>query len=139
VLLEELAGQLDLQRVHFVGTVPHPVLHRLFRLCRAHAYLSYPFVLSWSLLEAMACGAVVVGSATPPVEEVITDGENGHLVEFFDRDGWLDRLEQVLADPEGQRQIARHARQTMVERYDLRSVCLPQQLALVDQVASLSC
>ena len=139
VLLEELAGQLDLQRVHFVGTVPHPVLHRLFRLCRAHAYLSYPFVLSWSLLEAMACGAVVVGSATPPVEEVITDGENGHLVEFFDRDGWLDRLEQVLAVPEGQRQIARHARQTMVERYDLRSVCLPQQLALVDQVASLSC
>ena len=87
----------------------------------------------------MACGAVVVGSATPPVEEVISDGDNGYLVDFFDRDAWLDRLEHVLADPEGQRQVITRARQTAVERYDLRSVCLPQQLALVDQVAALSC
>jgi glycosyltransferase involved in cell wall biosynthesis len=91
------------------------------------------------LLEAMACGAVVVGSATPPVEEVIRDGDNGYLVEFFDRDAWLDRLEQVLADPEGQRPIASRARQSVAERYDLRSVCLPQQLALVDQVAAIRC
>jgi glycosyltransferase involved in cell wall biosynthesis len=139
VFLKELAGQLDLSRLHFVGTVPHPVLHRLFRLCRAHVYLSYPFVLSWSLLEAMACGAVVVGSATPPVEEVISDGDNGYLVEFFDRDGWLNRLEQVLADPQDHRQIAARARQTAVDRYDLRSVCLPQQLNMVDQVAAFSC
>jgi glycosyltransferase involved in cell wall biosynthesis len=139
VLLKELADQLDLQRLHFVGTVSHPLLHRLFRICRAHAYLSYPFVLSWSLLEAMACGAVVVGSATPPVEEVIRDGDNGYLVEFFDRDAWLDQLEQVLADPEGQRPIASRARQSVAERYDLRSVCLPQQLALVDQVAAIRC
>ncbi|MGA1304031.1 MAG: glycosyltransferase [Cyanobium sp.] len=139
VLLQELAGQLDLQRLHFVGTVSHSTLHRLFRVSRAHAYLSYPFVLSWSLLEAMACGAVVVGSATPAVEEVISDGDNGYLVDFFHRDAWLDRLEQVLADPEGQRAIAARARQTAVERYDLRSVCLPQQLALVDRVAALSC
>jgi glycosyltransferase involved in cell wall biosynthesis len=139
VLLKELAGQLDLQRVHFVGTVSHPLLHRLFWISRAHAYLSYPFVLSWSLLEAMACGAVVVGSATPPVEEVIRDGDNGYLVEFFDRNAWLDRLEQVLADPEGQRPIAARARQSVVDRYDLRSVCLPQQLALVDKVAAIRC
>jgi glycosyltransferase involved in cell wall biosynthesis len=138
VLLKELGG-LDRQRLHFVGTVSHPVLHRLFRISRVHAYWSYPFVLSWSLLEAMACGAVVVGSATPPVEEVIRDGDNGHLVDFFDRNAWLDRLEQVLADPEAQRPIGARARQTAVESYDLRSVCLPQQLALVDRVAALSC
>jgi glycosyltransferase involved in cell wall biosynthesis len=139
VLLNELAGELALERVHFVGKVPHPVLHQLFQVCRAHAYLTYPFVLSWSLLEAMACGAVVVGSATPPVQEVIEDGRNGHLVEFFDRDGWLDKLEQVLGEPEGQRAIAAQARQTVVERYDLSTICLPQQLALVDRVAGLSC
>jgi glycosyltransferase involved in cell wall biosynthesis len=139
VLLEELAGQLDLERVHFVGQVPHGVLHQLFQICRAHAYLTYPFVLSWSLLEAMACGAVVVGSATPPVQEVIEAGHNGHLVDFFDQEGWLNTLEQVLAEPEGQRAIAAAARQTVVERYDLYGQCLPRQLALVDQVAALSC
>ena len=138
VLLQELAGQLDLERVHFVGQVPHGVLHQLFQICRAHAYLTSPFVLSWSLLEAMACGAVVVGSATPPVREVIEAGRNGHLVDFFDREGWLNTLEWVLAEPEGQRAIAAAARQTVVERYDLYGQCLPRQLALVDQVAALS-
>jgi glycosyltransferase involved in cell wall biosynthesis len=139
VLLRELAGQLDLTRIHFVGQVPHPVLHQLFQICRVHTYLTYPFVLSWSLLEAMACGAVVVGSATPPVREVIEDGRNGYLVEFFDREGWLNTLERVLAHPEGQPAIAALARQTVVERYDLSAHCLPRQLALVDQVAALSC
>jgi len=139
VLLRELEGQLDLARLHFVGQVPHPVLHELFQVCRAHAYLTYPFVLSWSLLEAMACGAVVVGSATPPVEEVITAGENGFLVDFFDQDGWLNTLEQVLAEPEKQRELSARARQSVVERYDLLDHCLPQQLRLVDRVATLRC
>jgi glycosyltransferase involved in cell wall biosynthesis len=137
VLLQELAGQLDMERLHFVGTVPHGVLHQLFQLCRAHVYLTYPFVLSWSLLEAMACGAVVVGSATPPVMEVIEAGRNGRLVDFFDQAAWLETLELVLAEPEAQRPLAAAARQTVVERYDLRQICLPRQLALVDQVAAL--
>jgi glycosyltransferase involved in cell wall biosynthesis len=139
VLLQELEGQLALDRIHFVGAVPHSVLHQLFQICRAHAYLTYPFVLSWSLLEAMACGAVVVGSATPPVMEVIEAGRNGYLVDFFDRAGWLNTLEGVLAAPEKQGAIAAQARQTVVERYDLRNHCLPRQLELVDQVAALSC
>jgi glycosyltransferase involved in cell wall biosynthesis len=139
VLLRELEGQLDLSRLHFVGQVPHPVLHELFQVCRAHAYFTYPFVLSWSLLEAMACGAVVVGSATPPVEEVITTGENGLLVDFFDRDGWLNTLEEVLAQPERHRPLGARARQTVVERYDLNDRCMPQLLDLVDQVAALKC
>mgnify|MGYP003343377220 CR=1 FL=1 len=71
--------------------------------------------------------------------EVINDGHNGHLVDFFDQDAWLMRLEQVLAEPERQASIRLHARQTIVEGYDLKSHCLPQQLALVDQVARLSC
>lgn len=139
VLLRELEGQLDLSRLHFVGQVPHAVLHQLFQICRAHAYLTYPFVLSWSLLEAMACGAVVVGSATPPVAEVIEDGRNGHLVDFFDHQAWIDTLERVLADPRGQEELRAQARQTVVARYDLLSHCLPRQLELVDQVADLKC
>ncbi|MEB3259289.1 MAG: glycosyltransferase [Cyanobacteriota bacterium] len=139
VLLRELEGQLDLTRLHFVGQVPHPVLHELFQVCRAHVYFTYPFVLSWSLLEAMACGAVVVGSATPPVEEVITSGENGLLVPFFDREGWLNTLEEVLAEPEKHRRLGLRARQTAVARYDLTKECLPKQLALVDRVAALRC
>ncbi|MFN9631737.1 MAG: glycosyltransferase [Cyanobacteriota bacterium] len=137
VLQQELAGQLAMERLHFVGLVPHGVLHQLFQLCRAHVYLTYPFVLSWSLLEAMACGAVVVGSATPPVMEVIEAGVNGHLVEFFDQGAWVETLERVLADPEAQRPLAAAARTTVMERYDLRQICLPRQLALVDQVAAL--
>jgi len=129
----------DWARVHFLGNLAYPAFVALLQLSRVHVYLTYPFVLSWSLLEAMACGAVVVGSATAPVMEVIEDGRNGHLVDFFDREGWLNTLERVLAAPEKQGAIAARARQTVVERYDLRDHCLPRQLELVDQVAALSC
>ena len=88
VLLEEVGGQLDLSRIHFVGRVAHSVLHNLFQVSACHIYLTYPFVLSWSLLEAMSCGAVIIGSATPPAQEVIRDGKNGLIVNFFDAKNW---------------------------------------------------
>jgi glycosyltransferase involved in cell wall biosynthesis len=137
VLLDELEGQLDLNRIHFVGNVPLAVLHELFRVTACHVYLTVPFVLSWSLLEAMACGAVVIGSATAPVREVIRDGENGLLVDFFDGDGLAERITAVLADPAAHRPLGEAARQDMVAHYDLTTVCLPQQLALVDRVAQI--
>jgi glycosyltransferase involved in cell wall biosynthesis len=136
VLLQELEGQLDLSRIHFVGQVPHPVLHDLFRVCACHVYLTVPFVLSWSLLEAMACGAVVIGSATAPVQEVIEHGCNGLLVDFFDGKALAAAIAAVLADPEAHRQLGVQARRDVVERYDLRQVCLPAQLALVDSLAA---
>ena len=135
-LLQELDGQLDLNRIHFVGQVPLAVLHELFRVTACHVYLTVPFVLSWSLLEAMACGAVVIGSATAPVQEVIRDGENGLLVDFFDGEGLAERIAAVLADPAAHRPLGQAARQDMVARYDLTTVCLPQQLALVDRLAA---
>ena len=131
-MLNELGSRLDLERVHFVGQVPHPILHRLFRLSACHIYLTVPFVLSWSLLEALAAGALVVGSATPPVQEVIRHGENGLLVDFFDHEGLARTVARVLADPAAYQPLRRAARQAAVERYDLRSICLPQQLALID-------
>jgi glycosyltransferase involved in cell wall biosynthesis len=134
-LLRELAGRLDLSRIHFVGRVPHPVLHDLFRVSACHVYLSYPFVLSWSLLEAMACGAVVVGSATPPVQEVIEHGVNGLLVDFFAVEELAACINGVLADRAAHRPLADAARRTVTSRYDLSSVCLPQQIALVEHLA----
>jgi len=135
-LLKELEGQLDLSRIHFVGQVPHAVLHDLFRVCACHVYLTVPFVLSWSLMEAMACGAVVIGSATPPLEEVIEPGRTGLLVDYFDGEAMVNTIASVLDDPEAHRPLGLGARAAMVEHYDLRQRCLPAQLALVDALAA---
>jgi glycosyltransferase involved in cell wall biosynthesis len=99
-MLRELQGQLDMSRVHFVGTLPHAQFQSLLSISRAHIYLTYPFVLSWSLLEAMGSGCVVIASNTDPVAEVITDGSNGLLVDFFDHAQLVDKVSEVIAAPE---------------------------------------
>ncbi|WP_237216534.1 glycosyltransferase family 4 protein [Falsiroseomonas oryziterrae] len=135
-MLGDLAGRLDLSRIHFTGRVAYDALHDLFRVTRAHLYLTYPFVLSWSMLEAMACGALVIGSATPPVEEVIEHGVNGLLVPFFEPERIAEAVLRVLADEAGHAHLAEAGRRSVVERYDLRQVCLPRQLALVQHLAA---
>lgn len=132
IFLAEVKDRIDMSRVHFVGQVPHGVFINLMQVSMVHAYLTYPFVLSWSMLEAMSCGAHVVGSRTPPVEEVIGDGKNGTLVDFFDIDGWSETIVEGLAHPKKFTRIREAARQTVVKHYDLKSVCLPQQVALVE-------
>ncbi|WP_376096403.1 glycosyltransferase [Roseomonas sp. CCTCC AB2023176] len=133
-LLAEV-GPLDPSRVFFLGRIPHPDLHDLFRVSAAHVYLTVPFVLSWSVLEAMAIGALVVGSTTPPVQEVIQDGKNGLLTDLFDHAALAKRLIAVLERPADYAPIRQRARQTVVERYDLARVCLPRQLAVLDALA----
>ncbi len=135
-MLAELGDELDLSRIHFTGRVPHDQLHQLFRITRAHVYLTYPFVLSWSMLEAMACGALVVGSDTPPVAEVIRHGRNGLLVPFFDPDAVARTVLDVLARPEVYAPLAAAGRRSIVERYDLVTRCLPRQLDLVEKLAA---
>ena len=81
-LLAEVGAKLDLSRVHFLGRVPYATFVNALQVSSAHVYLTYPFVLSWSMLDAMAAGCVVVGSATAPLKEVIRDGENGVLFDF---------------------------------------------------------
>ncbi|MFC7540835.1 glycosyltransferase [Siccirubricoccus deserti] len=127
--------KLDLSRVHFTGKVPHPALLALLSLSAAHVYLTYPFVLSWSMLEAMACECLVIGSATPPVQEVIEHGRNGLLVDFFAPDQIAAAVIGALADPAAMQPLRRAARETILSYYDLRQVCLPQLLGLVEKVA----
>jgi glycosyltransferase involved in cell wall biosynthesis len=130
-LLVELGNRLDLNRVHFLGRLPYPQYLTVMRISSVHVYLTYPFVLSWSLLEAMASGCAVVASRTAPVEEVIEDGRNGHLVDFFDTGGLVERISQVLARPDEQEPIRMAAREAIIDRYDLETKCLPAYLALL--------
>ena len=134
LFLDEVQGSLDMARVHFVGRVAHGTLLQLLQISAAHVYLTYPFVLSWSMLDAMSAGALVIGSRTPPVEEVIKSGRNGVLVDFFDVDGLADAVVDALANPEAYRAMRAAARQTVMERYDLRRVCLPAWMRLLEDV-----
>ena len=128
-LCAELAGELDMRRVHFLGRLPYRQYLTVLQVSKVHVYLTYPFVLSWSLLEAMSAGCFVLGSRTPPVEEVIKDGVNGRLVDFFDQDSLSDQISAGLAD--GNDRLRSAARETVIEQYDLRSICLPAYLALL--------
>jgi glycosyltransferase involved in cell wall biosynthesis len=132
VLMREVGAQLDMSRVHFVGKIPYLTFVQLMQVSRVHAYLTYPFVLSWSLLEAMSAGALVVASRTPPVEEVIVDGQNGRLVDFFDVAAWSETLVETLANHQAHDSLRAAARQTVVERYDLKTNCLPKLLDFVE-------
>ena len=134
----EVKDKVDTSRVHMVGTLAHEDLMTVMRISSAHVYLTYPFVLSWSMLEAMSMGALVLGSKTSPVEEVITHGVNGLLVDFFDAKALADAVGEVLHNtqmqPDFYHPLRAAARQTVVDRFDLKRVCLPQQLALVTQL-----
>lgn len=136
LLLDELGDALDLRRVHFLGKVPYPVFLRILQISRVHVYLTYPFVLSWSMLEAMAAGCLLVASRTAPVEEVIRDGENGLLVDFFKPSEIAGRVVEALEDRTLFAALRENARRTIVEKYDLKTICLPQQLAMIGEVTN---
>ncbi|RCW88725.1 glycosyltransferase family 4 protein [Paracoccus lutimaris] len=134
-MLAELDGQLDLSRIHFMGRVPYPQYLSLLQVSRVHCYLTYPFVLSWSMTEAMAAGCYIVGSDTEPVRELLRDGETGRLVPFFDQPALEAALIKGLAgDPERER-ITQAARKVIVDGYDLKTGTLPR---LIDWVESFA-
>ena len=135
VMLAEVGPLPD--RVHFTGRLRYDDYVRLLQLSSVHAYLTYPFVLSWSMLEAMALGGFVVGSATPPVEEVLTDGVNGRLVDFFDVPALAEGLSTALADRNGVDGIRDAARQTIQTKYNLSDM-LMRQISLIDRLAQSS-
>jgi len=135
MLQAELNGELDLRRVHFLGHMPYERFLNLLQISSVHVYLTYPFVLSWSFIEAMSAGCLILGSATPPVLEVLIDGENGLTVDFFDVDGIADRIEQALVHPDRMQALRHAARDTALDDFDLERRILPQWMELIETLA----
>jgi len=125
--------ELDLDRVHFLGKLPYAKYLLALQASSAHVYLTVPYVLSWSLLEAMSAGCAVVGSDTAPVREVIEDGRNGFLVDFFDPAALAGKIAEVLDRRDELDDVRATARETVRDRFSL-SLCLPRQ---VDQIERL--
>ena len=131
MMLAELGAKLDLTRVHFVGRLEYHDYLNLLQVSSAHVYLTYPFVLSWSFIEAMASGCLVVGSRTPPVLEVLRDGINALAVDFFSHEALAERIDAVLEQPAEMQELRNAARATAVKHYDLRKVLLPRWDGLI--------
>jgi glycosyltransferase involved in cell wall biosynthesis len=108
----------------------------VLQVSRVHVYLTYPFVLSTSMLEAMSAGCLVVGSRTAPVEELIRDEENGLLVDFFSPEDVAKRVIEALEDGRAHDAIRQNARETIVMKYDLHTRCLPAHLRLLADAAA---
>ena len=121
-MLREVGSQLDPTRTHFLGKVPHEGYKRVLQVSAAHVYLTYPFVLSWSMLEAMATGCLVIGSDTAPVREVMVDGVNGRRVSAFDSGAIAERALGGLVMPaEVASGLRGEARRTVTDRYGIQA------------------
>jgi glycosyltransferase involved in cell wall biosynthesis len=134
--LAEMKGQIDLTKVRFLGKLAYEQYLAILQLSSVHIYLTYPFVLSWSLLEAMSAGCAVVGSKTAPVEEVLRDGHNGLLVDFFSPEEIANAVSTVLAHPDRMQEMRKRARETILDDYDFKRACFPRQLAFFKRVTS---
>jgi glycosyltransferase involved in cell wall biosynthesis len=135
IFYKEVADQIDQKRIHFTGQLPYRDYLRALQISSAHVYLTYPFVLSWSLIEAMSIGCLVIASDTAPVREVVT-AENGFLVPFFDIDQLASRVIEVLRRPHHFQSLRAQARRTVLEGYDLERICLPKMMTLFGEVRS---
>jgi len=126
---------LDMSRTHFMGRQPLKTLKKVQQITAAHVYLTVPFVLSWSMMEAMSAGALIVGSDTEPVREMIRDGENGLLVPFWQPDKLAETLGKVMADPAAYDDQRAAARRLIVERYPMSELTARYQ-RLIETVAA---
>ena len=126
----------DWLRVHFVGHLPYAHFITLLQLSTVHVYLTYPFVLSWSLLEAMSVGCAIVASDTQPLREAITHDQTGRLFDFFDPQALVQQVEYLLQNPTERERLGGNARRFALDHYDLQTICLPQQLEWVMNLAN---
>ena len=132
--ISPLINPADWQRVNFLGNIAYDHFVAILQITRVHVYLTYPFVLSWSLLEAMSIGAAIIASDTVPLHEAIIDKQTGRLVDFFDIPAWVDQICALLDDEEQRRFLGANARQFAQAPYDLYSVCLPKQMAWIESL-----
>ena len=137
-MLDEVGDRLDMSRVHFLGNVPHDVMLDAISIGAAHVYYTYPFVLSWSLLEAMACEALVIASDTAPLRDAITDGVEGRLLPFTDVAALSDAMIAACRRPGDFTDMRAAARRTVVERFDRASRCQPAWLEVIDAARAAS-
>ncbi len=141
IFIDEVRPQMSAEewaRIHFLGLIPYNRFIPLLQISTVHVYLSYPFVLSWSLLEAMSTACAIVASDTASVKEVIHHQINGQLVNFFDTTGLVQTITQLLEHPDQRAQQGEAARSFVRQNYDLKRVCLPQQLEWVGDLLKLS-
>ena len=121
-------GDYDLSRFLFLGHIDPDKLAEILRITDLHLYLTAPFVLSWSLLNAMSSGAVVLGSDIPPVREVIEPGVNGLVEPLFDVDRLVETALKVLDDPAEFAPLGVEARRTIEARYSLETAMPPSRI-----------
>lgn len=132
-LMSQVGANLDLSRVHFVGKIPYPDYIRVLQVSTAHVYLTYPFVLSWSMLEAMSAGCLVIGSKTTPVTEVLKHEDNGLLVDFFNKEELIAAIDRACDKRKDMNDIRKRARQHIIDTYDFETICLPKHLQLIEK------
>ena len=135
LFFDEVKDRIDASRVHFLGRLPYADYLKVLQVSACHVYLTYPFVLGWSCIEALATGCLVVGSRTAPVEEAIAHAKNGLLVDFFDVAALANTVCEALERPQEFAPLRVAARKSALNRYDLASVCLPRQVRLVEGLA----
>ena len=126
--------KLDISRVHFVGKLDFSEYLSLLQISSAHVYATYPFVLSWSILEAMACETPIIASSTQPVLEVIENNKNGLLYDFFSVEHLVKRIEFALTNPDKMQEIRKNARKTVIEKYDVKKV-IPQHVKFIKKIS----
>lgn len=134
IFLDEVKHELDMSRVFFVGNIPYPSYLALLQVSTVHVYLTYPFVLSWSLLEAMSTGCAIVASDTEPVREVIDNGRNGVLTDFFDKKTLATNVCDLLNSPERRAELGARARQFVIDNYEVRAL-VPQLVKTLEEIA----
>jgi glycosyltransferase involved in cell wall biosynthesis len=128
----------DWARVHFVGTLSRFQFTQVLQISSVHVYLTYPFVLSWSLLEAMSVECAIVASDTAPVQEFIQHDRTGLLTPFFDQKQLVDNISLLLDNPEKRAAMGKAAREEILRKYDLKTVCLPNMLDWVEALGRVS-
>lgn len=124
---------LDMDRVHFVGGLTFNDYIKILQISSAHVYLTVPFVLSWSILEAMSTECCVIASNTPPVLEVMEDDYNGLLVDFYDVNQLVEKIEYALDNRDKMKEMRKNARQTILDKYALKDL-LPKQIEYIESL-----
>ena len=140
IFIDEVRSKIpndDWSRVYFLGNVSYEVFISLLQLSTVHVYMTYPFVLSWSLIEAMSVGCAIVASDTKPLHEAIVHNKTGLLVDFFDINAWVKEIVRLLDSPSERKRLSKNARKFAIDHYDLRTKCLPRQIAWINELSGL--